>query len=309
MQRKKTVAPIKPDGLNKRSAYPVLRVADRTLGKGHPVFIVAEIGINHNGELASALALIDVAVEAGCDAVKFQKRSPERCVPVTQRDVMRETPWGTMSYLEYRHRMEFGADEYGTIDAHCSRQGILWFASCWDQPSVDFIQLFEPACYKIASACLTDGKLLRYTRQQGKPVILSTGMSTMNEIRQAVAIFDPEQLLIVHTTSNYVGNPEELNLSMILTLDDEFKCQIGYSGHETGTVPTIAAASLGACYVERHITLDRNMWGSDHSISLEPYELKQMVKDIRLVERALGDGVKRVYASEKRNLAKLRTCR
>lgn len=281
----------------------------RKVGQDHPVYIVAEVGINHNGSHETALALIDIAVDAGCDAVKFQKRSPDHCVPALQRDARRETPWGTMTYLQYRHRMEFGAKDYDIIDSHCRKKGIAWFASCWDEASVDFISQYNPACYKIASACLTDQGLLRHTQSQAKPVILSTGMSTMDEIRKAVSIFDREKLLIVHTTSNYSGNPEELNLSMIHTLKKEFGCNTGYSGHEDGIAPTIATVSMGACYVERHITLDRCMWGSDHAISLEPDTLTKMVRDIRLIEKALGDGVKRVYDSEKMVLAKLRNCK
>ncbi len=283
-----------------------IEIGRRKVGDGHPVYIVAEAGINHNGSIETALALIDRAVEAGCDAVKFQKRSPDHCVPALQRDVVRDTPWGVMTYLEYRHRMEFDAEGYDAIDRHCRRKGIPWFASCWDETSVDFLNHYHPACYKVASACLTDHRLLRYTHNQKKPVILSTGMSTMREIRKAVSFFDPERLLIVHTTSNYAGNPQELNLSMIDTLRNEFGGVIGYSGHEDTIAPTLATVAMGASYVERHITLDRGMWGSDHAISLEPGELKKMVADIRLVEQAMGDGIKRVYESEKRALARLR---
>ncbi|WP_319409710.1 N-acetylneuraminate synthase family protein [uncultured Desulfosarcina sp.] len=270
------------------------------------MYIVAEVGINHNGSLDTALDLIDIAVEAGCDAVKFQKRSPEHCVPERQRDVIRDTPWGTMTYLEYRHRIELGAKDYDRIESHCQKRRIAWFASCWDKASVDFMNQYHLPCFKVASACLTDDDLLKYIHVQGKPVILSTGMSTMDEIRKAVSVFDPKKLLIVHTTSDYKGNPEELNLSMIHTLKNEFGGAIGYSGHEAGTLPTIASVAMGACYVERHITLDRGMWGSDHAISLEPKDLAQMVRDIRLIEQAMGDGVKRVYDSEKISLAKLR---
>ena len=281
-------------------------IGHHKVGDGHPVYIVAEVGINHNGSIETAMALIDSAVDAGCDAVKFQKRAPDQCVPALHRNVNRETPWGTMTYLQYRHRIEFGAREYDIIDNHCREKGIAWFASCWDETSVDFINQYKPACYKIASACLTDHQLLRHIRVQEKPVILSTGMSTMAEIRKAVSLFDPENLLIVHTTSNYTGDPKELNLSMIYTLANEFGGAIGYSGHEDGIAPTIASVAMGACYVERHITLDRRMWGSDQPISLKPDALAQMVSDIRLIEQAMGDGVKRVYESEKELLAKLR---
>lgn len=285
-----------------------IRIGQHYVGFGQPVYIVAEIGINHNGSLKTALKLIDIAVDAGCDAVKFQKRFPDQCVPKIQQKVFRDTPWGRMTYLQYRHRMEFDAGAYDIIHRHCRKRGIEWFASCWDTASVDFMQQFQPPCYKIASACLTDEKLLRYLKKQAKPIILSTGMSTMQEIRQAVSVLTRENLLIAHTTSNYSGTPEELNLSMITTLKNEFKCPTGYSGHEKGTVTTIATVAMGACYVERHITLSHSMWGSDHAVSLEPEELTKMIRDIRLLEKALGDGVKRVYDSEKTTLAKLRNC-
>lgn len=300
------VAQRRPCANNPEIGCTDIHIGCQKLGRGHPVYIVAEIGINHNGSLENTLALVDAAAEAGCNAVKFQKRSPDHCVPEQERCVPRDTPWGRMSYLEYRRRMEFGTDEYASIDRHCKRRGIDWFASCWDVISVDFIEEFHPKCYKIASACLTDHRLLRNIQEKGTPVILSTGMSTMEEIKAAVSILDRENLLVVHTTSNYNGDPEELNLSMIHTLRNEFGCNVGYSGHENGIVPTIATTAMGVCYVERHITLDRNMWGSDQSISLEPDELKKMIRYIRLVERALGDGVKKVYDSEKRMRAKLR---
>lgn len=283
-------------------------IGRKSVGHGHPIYITAEIGINHNGSLETALALVDIAGRAGCDAVKFQKRSPDHCVPLHQRHVQRDTPWGRMTYLQYRHRMEFGRDEFDIIDKYCRDRDIDWFASCWDKESVDFIRHYDPICYKVASACLTDADLLNHIRRQQKPVILSTGMSTMEEIRKAVSKLDRDRLLVVHTTSNYHGDPAELNLSMIHTLKQEFGCDVGYSGHEEGTIATVATVSLGACYVERHITLDRCMWGSDHAISLEPHELAKMVKDIRLVEKALGDGIKRVYESERATLAKLRNC-
>ena len=283
-----------------------IKIGNRVVGEGLPVYIVAEIGINHNGDMNVARKLIDLAVTAGCDAVKFQKRTPELCVPKELRDKMRETPWGYISYLEYRYKVEFGEKEYGEIDRYCHDRGIAWFASCWDEPSVDFISRFDVPCLKIPSASITDQTLLRHFRRPGRPLVLSTGMSTMEEIRKAVAVFNRSNLLIVHTTSNYTGTPEELNLSVINTLQNEFGCNAGYSGHEDGIVPTLATVSMGACYVERHVTLDRRMWGSDHCISLEPEELTRMVHDIRLIEKAMGDGVKRVYDSEKSSLAKLR---
>lgn len=278
----------------------------RLVGPGQPCYIVAEIGINHNGDLEIAKQLIDVAKAAGCDAVKFQKRTPELCVPPEQRDVMRETPWGLMTYLEYRHRVEFGLNEYAEIDEYCRTRKITWFASCWDIASVDFLEPFSPPAYKIPSACLTDDELLRHLRNTNRPLILSTGMSTMEQIRHAVSLLDSDRLILLHSTSTYPCKPEELNLRVIQTLQQEFRCPIGYSGHEVGLQTTYAAVVLGACMVERHITLDRSMWGSDQAASIEPHGLSRLVRDIRVIEKALGDGAKRVYDSEQKAMARLR---
>ena len=284
----------------------VVKIGNRPVGPGHPTFIIAEIGINHNGDLNIAKRLIEAAVSAGCDAVKFQKRTPELCVPPEQANILRETPWGLITYMEYRRRVEFGYEEYREIDRYCRERGIMWFASCWDKPSVDFIEQFDPVCYKIPSACLTDDELLRYINAKGRPVILSTGMSTMAEIKHAVSLLDKERLLIAHCTSAYPCKPEELNLRVIQTLQQEFDCPIGYSGHEVGLQTTLAAVVLGACFVERHITLDRAMWGSDQAASVEPHGFARLVRDIRVIEKALGDGVKRVYESEMIVMKKLR---
>jgi N-acetylneuraminate synthase len=287
----------------------VMKIGERSIGPGYPVYIIAEIGINHNGDVATAKKLIDVATSAGCNAVKFQKRTPELCVPSEQRHVMRETPWGQMTYLEYRHRIEFGYDDYTEIDRYCRQRGIAWFASCWDESSVDFIEQFSPVCYKIASASLTDDSLLTYINTKGRPMILSTGMSTMQEIRHAVSLLDRNRLLVAHCTSSYPCKPEELNLRMIQTLRQEFDFPIGYSGHEVGLQTTYAAVVLGACFVERHITLDRAMWGSDQAASVEPWGLMRLVRDIRVIEQAVGDGHKRVYDSELPILERLRRVR
>jgi len=275
-----------------------IKISGRKIGDNQPAFIVAEIGINHNGDLQIAKSLIDVAVRAGCDAVKFQKRSPEHCVPPKQRNVMRETPWGYITYLEYRYRVEFGFEEFSKIDDYCHRNGILWFASCWDEPSVDFMEKLNPPCYKIQSAAVTDFSLLKRLRDTGKPLILSTGMSTMDEIRKAVVLLGRDNLAVCHCTSTYPCPPAELNLRMIQTLRKEFGCPIGYSGHEVGLVPSAVAVAYGACIVERHVTLDRSMWGSDQARSVEPGGLEKLVKYIRVTEQSLGDGCKRVYQSE-----------
>jgi len=283
-----------------------IKIGQRLVGERQPVYIVAEIGINHNGDLEIAKQLIDTAKVAGCDAVKFQKRTPEKCVPREQRDVLRETPWGLISYLDYRYRIEFGEAEYREIDRHCKERGITWFASVWDEESVDFIQRFDLPCYKIPSPALTNHRLLRNIRATGRPTILSTGMSTMEQIEAAVSILGQDNLLLVHCCSAYPCQPHELNLLMIQTLKEKFHCPIGYSGHEVGLQTTYAAVVLGACYVERHITIDRAMWGTDQAASVEPGGLMRLVRDIRVIEKGMGDGVKRVYESEKIVMKKLR---
>ncbi|WP_322507738.1 N-acetylneuraminate synthase family protein [Anaerolinea sp.] len=283
-----------------------VKIGNRMVGDGHPTYIAAEIGINHNGDLDIAKRMILEAKRAGVDSVKFQKRTPEICVPRDQWDIMRETPWGYISYIEYRRKMEFGLEEYKEIDRYCKEVGIDWFASVWDEPSVDFLEQFDPIAYKVPSAALTDHGLLRKLRDLGRPVILSTGMSTMEQIRAAVSLLDMDKLVITHATSTYPCDPEELNLRVIEKLRAEFPCPIGYSGHEVGLIPSVVAVALGACLVERHITLDRAMWGSDQAASVEPQGFERLVKYIRVTEAALGDGVKRVYPSELSSLKKLR---
>ncbi|MEN6555637.1 MAG: N-acetylneuraminate synthase family protein [Anaerolineaceae bacterium] len=281
-------------------------IGNRKVGDGHPAFIIAEIGINHNGSLEFAKQMIFAAHQAGVDAVKFQKRTPELCVPEHQRSQMRETPWGYIPYLEYRYKVEFGLEDYEEIDRYCKELGIAWLASSWDIPSVEFMEQFNPPAHKIPSALLTDHALLRAYRKTGRPLILSTGMSTLEEIKASVALVGEENLILCHTTSSYPCPPDELNLRMIQTLREMFRCPIGYSGHEVGLVPSAVAVALGACLVERHITLDRAMWGSDQSASVEPQGIERLVKYIRVTEQALGDGVKQVYESEKSSLSKLR---
>ena len=283
---------------------------NRSIGAGQPVYIIAEIGINHNGSLDIAKRLIDEAVTAGCDAVKFQKRTPELCTPKDQWHLERDTPWGRMTYINYRKIIELGYDEYAAIDAYCKEKGIDWFVSCWDEESVDFMEQFNPGVYKFASASLTDFGLIEKVKQTGKPFILSTGMSTMEEIRAAVDKFGTENMLIAHSTSAYPCPPQELNLRMIETLADLYPdTPIGYSGHETGLATTVAAVAMGACFVERHFTLDRAMWGSDQAASVEPQGMQKLVRDIRDIEQAMGDGVKRVYDSELGAMKRLRRAR
>ena len=283
-----------------------LTVGSTEIGKNRPVYIIAEIGINHNGDIEIAKQLMDVAAESGCNAVKFQKRTPAICVPEEQKSQMRETPWGTMTYLEYKERTEFGQSEYEQIDEYAKKLNIHWFASPWDLPSVDFLLGFNPVCIKVASASLTDTALLSKIAATKVPLILSTGMSTMDEIESAVALISNTQFGLAHATSTYPCQPTELNLRMIQTLDSKFKVPVGYSGHETGLATTVAAVAMGATFIERHITLDRSMWGTDHSASVEPTGLDRLVRDIRNTEAALGNGVKCVFDSELPVKARLR---
>jgi len=284
-----------------------IKIGNRMVGDGHPAFVIAEIGINHNGDIEITKRMIDAAVHAGADAVKFQKRTPDVATPPEQQNQMRETPWGYITYLDYRYKVEFNEEQYCEIDKYCREKGIAWLVSVWDEPSVDFMEKFETPAYKVPSASLTDGKLIRKARATGRPLILSTGMSTMEQIRKGVEAADEENLVLMHCTSTYPCEPEELNLKMVQTLRNEFpNIPIGYSGHEVGLVPSAVAVAFGACMVERHLTLDRAMWGSDQAASVEPGGFERLVKYIRVTEASLGDGVKKVYASEQSSLRKLR---
>lgn len=279
----------------------------KEIGPGQRVYVIGEIGINHNGSMEICKQLIDGAVFAGCDAVKFQKRTPELCVPKDQWNIERDTPWGRMTYIDYKKKTEFGVEEYGEIASYCNQRGIDWFVSCWDEPSVDVIEQLNPPVYKAASASLTDIPLLKKMKSTGKPLMISTGMSTAEEIVEAVKAIGTDNLLIAHSTSAYPCKVEELNLRMIATLQKQFPMNpIGYSGHEVGLATTLAAVALGATFVERHITLDRTMWGTDQAASVEIMGLHKLIRDIRDIERSLGDGVKKVYDSEKGARTRLR---
>ena len=282
-------------------------IGSRVVGGGRPAYVIAEIGLNHNGDVDIAKRLIDVAADAGADAVKFQKRTPEIATPEHMRDIPRDTPWGRMTYLDYRRRVEFDRDQYIEISDHALLRGLEWFASPWDVPSVAFLEDLGVAAHKVASASLTDSQLLEALRDTGKPIILSTGMSTIDQIDAAIEILGTDRLVLLHATSTYPMEPGEANLRMIPALRDRYPgVPVGYSGHERGLQISLAAIALGAVAVERHITLDRTMWGSDHAASLEPAGLQHLVRDIRVIEEALGDGVKRVYPGELAPMAKLR---
>jgi len=282
-----------------------VKIGEKLIGDGCPTFITAEIGINHNGDVNNAKKLIDMAVSAGCDAVKFQKRTIELVYTPEELAKLRENPFGPTNG-DLKKGLEFGEKEYQEIDDYCKEKKIIWFASPWDIKSVDFLEKFKVPCYKIASACLTDDELLKYVKTKGKPIILSTGMSTVAQIKHAVEILGENDLILLHCTSTYPSADSELNLKVIPQLKEIFNCPIGYSGHEVGVYSSLAAVGLGACLVERHITLDRAMWRSDQPASLEMNGLSRLVRDIRLMPLWLGNGVKTVYESEKPILEKLR---
>jgi len=282
-----------------------IKVGNKLIGTSEACFIVAEIGINHNGDIDLAKRLISVAVAAGCDAVKFQKRTVE--VVYTQEELAkpRESPFG-LTNGDLKYGLEFEREEFEEIDAFCKSVKMLWFASPWDERSVDFLEAFHVPVYKIASASLTDDNLLRHIRRTGKPIILSTGMSNYEEIDHAVDVLGKEDLALMHATSTYPSNYDELNLRAIPSMAARYGIPVGYSGHETGIPTSVCAVALGACCVERHITLDRASWGSDQAASLEPNGITRLVRDIRLWEQAKGDGIKRVYERELPIIKKLR---
>jgi N-acetylneuraminate synthase len=296
-----------PQENNNRSSsqFPEIRLGSKVVGPGKPCYVIAEIGINHNGDIDLAKKLINVALGAGCDAVKFQKRTIDVVYSKEELAKPRESPFGTTNG-DLKRGLEFELEEYREIDRYCREVKIDWFASCWDEASVDFIAQFRVPCFKVASASLTDDNLLRHTRAVGKPIVLSTGMSTIEEVDHAVDILGKRDLVLLHACSTYPAYYEELNLQVIDVLRDRYGVPVGYSGHETGLPSSVAAAVLGACIIERHITLDRSMWGSDHAASLEPNGITRLVRDIRLIEKSMGDGVKRVLEREQPIIKKLR---
>ncbi len=283
-----------------------VQIGPYTVGEGQSPFLIGEVGINHNGDVALAKKLVDLAVEHKFHAVKFQKRTVDVVFTPEELARPRESPFGSTNG-ELKRGLEFGQEQYREIDAHCRKQGILWFASPWDEASVDFLEAFSPPCHKVASASLTDRGLLTRLRKAGRPVILSTGMSTLPQIDEAVKTLGDTPLVLMHTTSTYPAKHNELNLAVIETLRKRYGVPVGYSGHEPDIIPTVmAVVGFGACVVERHVTLDRSMWGSDQSASIEPRGMELISKYIRIWPTVRGDGVKQVYASEEPILAKLR---
>jgi N-acetylneuraminate synthase len=282
-----------------------VRIGDRLVGPGEPAYVIAEIGINHNGDVELARALVEAAARAGADAVKLQKRTVDVVYSPDELQRARDSPFGSTNG-DLKYGLEFDENSYRSIAEWCAAQRLHWSASCWDEASVDFVAAFDPPWFKVSSASLTDTELLRHHRRYGKPIILSTGMSTIEEIDTAVEALGTDDLILMHTTSTYPSVIDELNLRTISMLEERYGVPVGYSGHEVGLAPSVAAVALGACVVERHITLDRAMWGSDQAASVEPQGFERLVRDIRVVERALGDGVKRVYESELEVRKKLR---
>jgi N-acetylneuraminate synthase len=285
---------------------PGIQVGEHFIGPGQPVYLIGEIGINHNGDVELAKRMMDVAAAAGAQAVKFQKRNPDMAVPEAQKSKPKSTPWGEMTYLEYKYRVEFEEAEYAQIDEYAKQLGLQWFASPWDTDSVAFLQKFDAVVYKIASASITDLELLRAIRATGKPILMSTGMSDFELIDRAVETVGTDNLVLMHATSTYPLPAEEVNLLAIPALRERYGVPVGYSGHETGTAISVAAVALGAVTVERHITLSNEMWGSDQSASMEPDEFIRLAEDIRRVSIALGDGVKRVMPGEESKIESLR---
>lgn len=288
------------------STIAPVAIGEHLVGPDQPVYVIGEIGINHNGDVDIAKKLMDVAAWTGAQAVKFQKRTPDISTPEAQKSKIRQTPWGEMTYLEYKYRVEFEDEQYTEIDRYAKEKGLQWFASPWDIPSVEFLEKFDAVTHKVASASITDLDMLRALKETGKPIIMSTGMSDVSIIDPAVEILGTENLILMHSTSTYPLPAAEANIRAIETLRERYQVPVGYSGHETGLQISIAAVALGAVTVERHITLDRALWGSDQAASMEPHGFENLVRDIRVIEKALGDGVKRIMPGEESKIASLR---
>jgi N-acetylneuraminate synthase len=282
-----------------------MKIKNYEVGSPNPVFVMAEIGINHNGDLGIAKQLIAAAKQAGCDAVKFQKRTIDVVYTPQELAALRESPFGKTNG-DLKRGLELSLEDYKEIDRFCKEIDILWSASPWDEASVDFLASFDVPFYKIAAASITDAGLLKKINAMGKPVLMSIGMSELEEIDKAVALLDKKNLIIMHCVSQYPAEPENINLKVIHTLKERYGTLIGYSGHELDTIISVAAAAMGACVVERHFTLDRKMWGSDHKASIEPAEMTEMIKSIRLTESALGDPIPHCLPVEVPVKAKLR---
>ena len=282
-----------------------MKIGKNLIGNGNPAFIIAEIGINHNGDIKIAKQLIEAAKKSGCNAVKFQKRTIEVVYTAEELTMPRESPFG-ITNGDLKHGLEFSLEEYKEIDSYCKELDILWSASPWDEDSVDFLRQFDVPYYKIAAASLTDAGLLKQIRETGKPVIMSTGMSGLDEIDKAVALLGKENLILLHCVSQYPAQHENIHLNAMNTLKARYDVPVGYSGHEQDNIISIAAVAMGACVIERHFTLDRTMWGSDHKASIEPSEMTDMVNSIRILEKAFGESIPCCLPIEEPVKAKLR---
>lgn len=271
-------------------------------------FLIAEIGINHNSSVKLAKKMIDLAKDSGFDAVKFQKRNPDISTPESQKLKIRNTPWGDITYLAYKKKIEFGLKEYKEIDRYCKKLKIMWFASAWDVDSLKFLKKFKLKYNKVASAMLTNLDLVKAIAKEKKLTFISTGMSTMQDIQKTINIFKKNKckFVLMHCVSQYPCPEEKLNLKMILTLKEKFKCDVGYSGHEKTVSPSIFAYFLGANYIERHITLDRSMWGTDQAASLSSEGMLNLTKILKKSSITLGEGRKTISKEEKKMLEKFK---
>ncbi|HAH32819.1 MAG TPA: N-acetylneuraminate synthase [Elusimicrobia bacterium] len=290
-------------------ANKTIKLAGHEIGEKKPVFLIAEIGINHNGSLETAKKLIDASFACNWHCVKFQKRTPDICVPEKQKGVLRDTPWGKITYLDYRHKVEFQEKEYAYIDKYCAEKPVMWTASAWDIPSLEFLLKRNVPFVKIPSAKMTEDDFVREAAKSGVPVVLSTGMSTVEEMDHAVELLEKSSkgdYVLMHTNSAYPAAHEDLNLNVMGFLKERYKCLVGYSGHEYDLEPTVIAAVLGAVMVERHVTLAHDMWGSDHFASLEVHAMDLLAKRIKSVSAIIGDGIKRMTPKETEARNKLR---
>lgn len=286
-----------------------LKIGSSIVGDGKPIYLIAEIGINHNGDMQIAKKLIDATWSTGWNCAKFQKRTPEICVPENQKNIQRQTPWGEMTYLEYKRRIEFGKKEFDFINIYCKEKPLDWTASVWDLPSLEFIMNYDLPFLKIPSAKITDKELVKETAISGKPLFVSTGMSTIQEIDDVVNIVEKhlsKRYILFHCNSAYPAKLEEVNLNMIRTLKERYNCLVGYSGHEEEILPSILAPVYGVCVIERHITLDRDMWGTDQKSSIEVQGMSYLVKRVHAVKKIAGDGLKVITDEELKMREKLR---
>ncbi len=286
-----------------------IKIDGQLVGENQPIYMIAEIGLNHNGDIQIAKKLIDAVFATNWNCAKFQKRTPSICVPESQKNLMRDTPWGRITYLEYRYKVEFEKEHYDYIDRYCKEKPIAWTASVWDLKSLEFIMGYDVPFIKIPSAKLTEHACLIEASKTGKPIVLSTGMSTVPEIDTAVDLLEKHAgggYVLMHTNSVYPAPPEELNLRVINFLKERYGCVVGYSGHEEDVEPSVIAASLGASLIERHVTLDHHMWGSDHFASLEVHGMSLLLKRIKNINVILGDGVKKLTEKEKEVRKKLK---